>query len=411
MKAWNDEADHLGDALDALLGALVGRQTVHRLDQNADPLAAVSERLKDWAERGRKFLAPVIGGGDVGKSIKTAAASDRLSGITDAVDAVGRHRSGWARWAERERIPGKDPILSAQVAPVNVRYLLRDNLWNCQEDEDGERHRMSVTTVSATLPDNYPFQAGLDTQIVAYPTPFSEAYAESMLFIPKITDLERIGRQQGGKWRFSPEAHPAWAGSMIVELVRANGGSALILAAKSDDGRLYAEMLRRQIPGLTVHTQWDGGDVVGAWRADLGSVLVGTKSLATGVDAPGSTNSLVVIDRIPRSPGNPMDDARVAEIQERTGDRWSADRAVYATDASLLLSQAAGRLIRAEADRGMVCCLDPRLLKGSPLTYPAATRGKYMKPLSQFGRTTATLADAVAWLEGRQVASRDAVGR
>lgn len=134
-------------------------------------------------------------------------------------------------------------------------------------------------------------------------------------------------------------------------------------------------------------------------------------SLATGVDAPGSTNSLVVIDRIPRSPGNPMDDARVAEIQERTGDRWSADRAVYATDASLLLSQAAGRLIRAEADRGMVCCLDPRLLKGSPLTYPAATRGKYMKPLSQFGRTTATLADAVAWLEGRQVASRDAVGR
>lgn len=408
MKAWNDEADHLGDDLDSILGTLVGRQAVHRLDQNADPLAAVSERLKDWAERGRKFLEPVVGGGDVGKSIKAAAASDRLSGITDAVDAVGRHRSGWARWAEREHVRGKDPILSAQVAPVNVGFLLRDNLWNCQEGEDGEPHRMTVITVSATLPDNYPFQAGLDTQIAAYPTPFSDAYTESMLFIPKVgtpDELARIGTQQGGKWRFNPEAHPAWAGAMIVQLVRANGGSALILAAKSDDGRLYAEMLRRQIPGLTVHTQWDGGDVVGAWRSDVGSVLVGTKSYATGLDRPGPGCSLVVIDRIPRSPGNPMDDARVAEIQERTGDRWGADRAVYATDASLLLSQAAGRLIRTESDRGAVCVLDPRLLKGSALTYPAATREKYMKPLAQFGRKTATLADAVAWLEGRREAS------
>jgi ATP-dependent DNA helicase DinG len=127
----------------------------------------------------------------------------------------------------------------------------------------------------------------------------------------------------------------------------------------------------------------------------------------TGVDAPGETCSLVIIDRVPRSPSNPIDDARVDDLNERLGDRWAADRFVYAVDAALLLDQASGRLVRATSDTGMVACLDPRLLKApggrpGPLTYPEPTRQVYMAGLYQFGVKIAAKADALEWLAGRK---------
>ena len=99
-----------------------------------------------------------------------------------------------------------------------------------------------------------------------------------------------------------------------------------MLSAKAADGKLYAERLLRALPDITVHSRWDGGTpsrTTTEWREDIGSVLVGTKSLLTGVDAPGETCSLVIVDRIPRSPSNPIDDARVEELEARTGDRWA----------------------------------------------------------------------------------------
>ncbi|GGM49935.1 helicase C-terminal domain-containing protein [Microbacterium saperdae] len=290
--------------------------------------------------------------------------------------------------------------------------MLNNHLWTAN-DEDGEPYQLSVTAISATLPVNYAQRAGLVAERRTYPTPFTEAYAGSSLFIPQLESQEELATltREGyrGKRSFDSSAHPAWAAELIVDLVRANGGRALVLSAKAVDGKLYAERLRRALPDITVHSQWDGGTpsrITTEWRQDIGSVLVGTKSLMTGVDAPGETCSLVIVDRIPRSPSNPIDDARVEELEARTGDRWAADRYVYAVDAALLLSQAAGRLIRHTSDRGMVACLDPRLLKApagrpGPITYPEPTRQIYMETLDHFGHKLSARGSAVEWLSAR----------
>jgi ATP-dependent DNA helicase DinG len=135
-------------------------------------------------------------------------------------------------------------------------------------------------------------------------------------------------------------------------------------------------------------------------------VLVGTRSLMTGVDAPGATASLIIVDRPPRSAGNPVDDARVARIQERLElDRWAADRLIYVADSALLLHQSAGRLIRSVTDQGMVCVLDPRLLKSSQIAYNEPTRQVYMKALDLFAKKISDVEKAKAWLvEHRHVA-------
>ena len=75
-----------------------------------------------------------------------------------------------------------------------------------------------------------------------------------------------------------------------------------------------------------------------------------------GVDVPGESLSLVVIDRIPfPRPDEPLLQAR----RERAGA--DAFNRIDLPRAATLLAQGAGRLIRAATDRGVVAVLDPRL--------------------------------------------------
>lgn len=202
------------------------------------------------------------------------------------------------------------------------------------------------------------------------------------------------------------ERHRQWAAEVTARLVEASGGSALVLAATTRSGQTYHEALLPVAAalGITLHSQWDGsGDVVAAWRDDERSVLVGTKGLMTGVDAAGVTCRLVVIDRIPRAPANPLDDARVALLLRQGAlNGFEAQTAVYGGDAALLLAQAAGRLIRSADDRGLVAVLDPRLLKHSRASYPDAVRRLYAGPLAAFGRKLDDLNDACELLRAER---------
>ena len=84
------------------------------------------------------------------------------------------------------------------------------------------------------------------------------------------------------------------------------------------------------------------------------------------------------------------------------GDKWAADRMVYVSDATLLLEQAAGRLIRSMSDSGMVAVLDPRMLNSGPFSYQKPVRDAYLKALGRFKNKTAYIADAENFLAARK---------
>ena len=87
-----------------------------------------------------------------------------------------------------------------------------------------------------------------------------------------------------------------------------------------------------------------------------------------------------------RFPLDFFDDARV-KAKERAGmKRHQAAQAVYTTAASLLLTQAVGRLIRSADDTGRVLLLDPRLDASAEVAYPTATRRTYLRSVREFGR-------------------------
>jgi ATP-dependent DNA helicase DinG len=90
------------------------------------------------------------------------------------------------------------------------------------------------------------------------------------------------------------------------------------------------------------------------------AVLVGSQSFWEGVDVPGKTLSLVVIDKLPFSP--PDDPILAARLDALAKAGHSPFQAYQVPQAAITLKQGAGRLIRSETDRGVLMIADTRLV-------------------------------------------------
>src|SRR5690606_40519709 len=98
--------------------------------------------------------------------------------------------------------------------------------------------------------------------------------------------------------------------------------------------------------------------LVREFAADPDTCLFGTLSLWQGVDVPGPSCSLVLIDRIPfPRPDDPVKSARARAVEAAGGNGFMQ---VSATHAALLLAQGAGRPVRSPADRGAAAAPHPR---------------------------------------------------
>ena len=253
-----------------------------------------------------------------------------------------------------DRPPGDDtrrPV-TLRVAPLEVGGLLRDRLF-------GER---TVALTSATLVLGGSFtplaiQWGLpgDGKDPDLPwtgldvgSPFDHPRS-GILYIAK--HLPPPGRDG------LPEAYL----TEIAELIDAAGGRTLGLFSSMRAAVQAAEALRDRI-GVPLLCQGDDvtAQLVSQFAASTETCLFGTLSLWQGVDVPGSSLQLVVIDRIPfPRPDDPLASARQRAVAAHGGNGFMT---VAASQAALLLAQGAGRLLRTMTDRGVVAVLDPRLV-------------------------------------------------
>jgi ATP-dependent DNA helicase DinG len=146
----------------------------------------------------------------------------------------------------------------------------------------------------------------------------------------------------------------------LRELIDAAGGRTLGLFSSMRAARQAAEELRGQVSQVLLCQGDDAtAELVRQFIEDETSCLFGTLSLWQGVDVPGRSLQLVVIDRIPfPRPDDPLASARQRAVAARGGNGFMA---VAAAQAALLLAQGAGRLLRTTDDKGMVAVLDPRL--------------------------------------------------
>ena len=339
------------DAAVATFSAAIHDTAPGRMDYLDEELATYLTTLRDAATAARSGIDPAPA------DPKAAAArTEAIAALTDISDAAARALDSFGPaipdrtdvvWLDHEeqRGSGMRPVL--RVAPLSVAALLRSRLFD------------TATTVltSATLTVGGTFDAmasawgladGPEWQGLDVGSPFDHARA-GILYI--AAHLPAPGRDGAGS---EPQLDE------IAGLIEACGGRTLGLFSSMRAAKAAAEEMRTRLQ-TPVLCQGDDSTaaLVERFSADPQTSLFGTLSLWQGVDVPGPSCSLVIIDRIPfPRPDDPLLTARQRAVAARGGNGFMA---VAASHAALLLAQGSGRLLRRVDDRGVVAILDSRM--------------------------------------------------
>jgi ATP-dependent DNA helicase DinG len=322
-------------------------------------------------------------GGDEGDEVVRRVAKAALDELFAVSSRLAEEREHDVVWVEDRERGGR--VL--RVAPLTVSGLIRERLFGAA----------TVVVTSATLTLGGSFDAiarglGLSGEEVAWDgldvgSPF-DYRRQGILYVART--LPRPGRDG-----LAPEVLDE-----ITGLVEAAQGRTLGLFSSRRAAETAAAAVRERLPDLTVLCQ--GEDMVATlvrrFRDEPAASLFGTLSLWQGVDVPGETCVLVIMDRIPfPRPDDPLMSARQQAVDRAGGNGFMT---VAATHAALLMAQGAGRLIRSASDRGVLAVLDSRLatarygsfLRGSlPPMWPT-TDGAIVR--SALGRLSAASPDA-----------------
>jgi len=146
----------------------------------------------------------------------------------------------------------------------------------------------------------------------------------------------------------------------VNALVRAAGGRALVLTTSHRMVERFSEGLASNVEHrLLVQGELPKRALIDEFADDETSVLVATMGFWEGIDVPGRSLELVILDRLPfPRPDDPLWEARRERAQTRKQNPFMA---VDLPRAAMLAAQGAGRLIRSVHDRGVVALLDSRI--------------------------------------------------
>jgi ATP-dependent DNA helicase DinG len=330
-----------------------------RMDTLPDTLAATLKSIQDAARACTDAItasAPAL----EEDPPRLSAARMALSSLDELQRTAGRVLGSFTEepatrpevvWLDRPFTEDARRPPTLRVAPLEVGPVLRERLF-------GER---TVTLTSATLALGGSFnplanQWGLNL-------PRDDQLSWTGLDVGSPFDHPRSGILYVARHLPPPgrDALPEAYLTELQELIEAAGGRTLGLFSSMRAAVQAAGALRERVKQPLL---CQGDDVtaqlVRQFAEDEPTCLFGTLSLWQGVDVPGPSLRLVVIDRVPfPRPDDPLASARQRAVAARGGNGFMT---VAAAQAALLLAQGAGRLLRTMTDRGVVAVLDPRLV-------------------------------------------------
>lgn len=242
---------------------------------------------------------------------------------------------------------------TARLEPVDLAEPLKNLIWTPNQ---------VTIAMSATLAvdggfDFFKRTTGAEprsTEVLASPFDYSRQaalYLPPMGAVPDPSEARKRGME--GPY-FDAVAH------QIADIVAHMGGRTLALFHSR---REMEEVYRRIEPreDLPIYMQRGTGvaSVGERFKNEERATLFAVRSFWTGFDAPGKTLSCVVLVRVPfEVPVDPPQLARQAWLESKGENpffSWTLPQA------KMMVRQGAGRLIRRDADHGVIAILDPRV--------------------------------------------------
>ena len=375
------------------LAAIVDELPEGRLNGIPDSLSLALARVRDSARGVQTELKPASPEDNDGARQVARAAIDE---IFENAERMLEERELDVAWVSKD--PRRGSVL--KVAPMSVAMLMRDKVF-------GDR---TVIMTSATLELGGTFDAvagtlglrgegapdwrGLDVgspfdypkQAIAYVAKHLPAPGRDGLAPETLDEIEELVRAAGGRTLglFSSMRAAVAATEAMRERFGKDTGKAAVTGTDCDAGSIE----------FICQGEDQTSTLVRQFARDARTCLFGTLSLWQGVDVPGSSCQLVIIDRIPfPRPDDPLSSARSQAIARMGGNGFMA---VSATHAALRLAQGAGRLVRRGDDRGAVAILDSRMMtaryagflqKSLPPFWPTIDKAMVLAALKRLDET------------------------
>ena len=321
--------DALEAALDALASALASQA------ERAESLGACLRRARELQDLLAGWVAP--GAAEAAAQADAAAAGDAAAAAGAPNEKV-RWVEVFAHTVQLHETPlSVAPIFAKQRAGVPRAWIFTSATLSVRGDFTHYAAQMGLSSRrSMTLASPFDYQ----TQGLLYvprnlPQPSSPAFTDAV-FDAALPAIEAAG---GGVFMLCTTLRAVdRIASKLRDVIESRGWNTPLLV-QGDASR--TELLDR-------------------FRAYGNAILVGSQSFWEGVDVRGDALSLVVIDKLPFAP--PDDPVLAARLDALAKKGLSPFAVHQLPQAVITLKQGAGRLIRAETDRGVLMICDTRLV-------------------------------------------------
>ncbi len=240
---------------------------------------------------------------------------------------------------------------SLHRTPLTPAQLIRTALWE-------RLHSAVLTSATITVADSFAYfrsmtglSADLDVHEAVFPSPFD--FRRQAVLV--------VHHDSSGGWR--PGDLATTQRQRLVELAEATGGRTLALFTNKREmeaasGELDEHLAGEEVLVLTQGLHGTAAALAEEFKSHPKTILLGVDTLWTGQDFPGDSLTCLVIAKLPFPRQDPLFRARRQACVE-AGVDWF--RRFYLPEAILKFRQGFGRLIRTEADTGVVVVLDQRL--------------------------------------------------
>ena len=320
--------------------------------EHARMLYLSTGEVQRWLTAVRRAVVEMTDGGP------TQEALSRELGI--ALERIGKQASTWRAWSDDDpdHAPplarwvtlGGDQQLVCHASSVSAAELLRNVLWG---------NASGVVMTSATLSAGGNFRgfadaAGVpnDAVTLSLPSPFDLA-AQARLEVPSMRSMPEAREEHAQEISDWLATHLDW-----------NAGNLVLFTSRAKLDRVLQKLPIEHVRKVRAQGSLGKSQLVAEHIADIeagkGSTLFGLASFGEGLDLPGKLCETVVITQLPFAvPTDPVG-ATYAEWLESRGRNPFIE--VSVPEATRLLIQYCGRLIRSESDRGRIVLLDRRVV-------------------------------------------------